>query len=160
MDTTCTATAVETAVCGASSVLICSAPAGMQSDEKPEGAMSAKDSPFRNLADLVRQARLANGLTQRQLSRAIGKSEGYVGHLESGRFRPTVETLKALASALGLSYGRLAVEAGYITGDEFEDPVSDTQLARLNEISDLTNEEWESVKDFARYVRTRRGIGR
>ena len=95
-------------------------------------------------------------MTQRQLSHALGMSDGYVGHLESGRFRPTIQTLKALASALGLLYGQLAVEAGYITANEFENPIEDEQLARLNEVSDLTSEEWESVKDFARYVRSRR----
>jgi hypothetical protein len=70
-----------------------------------------------------------------------------------------VETLKALSSALGLSYGRLAVEVGYITPEEFESPMGEGQLARLNEIEDLTDEEWESVRDYARYVKTRRGAG-
>ena len=82
-----------------------------------------------------------------------------MGHLESGRFRPTVQTLKALSSFLGLLYGQLAVEAGYITRDEFENPLDDNQLARLNEIDDLTDEEFESVRDFARYVRSRRQGG-
>jgi transcriptional regulator with XRE-family HTH domain len=112
--------------------------------------------PFGALADMVRQARLSKGLTQRQLSRALSMSEGYVGHLESGRFRPTVQTLKALSSVLGLLYGQLALEAGYITREEFENPVDDRQLARLNEVSDLSDEEWESVRDYARYVRSRR----
>ena len=114
------------------------------------------DRPFGPLADMVRQARLSKSMTQRRLSHALGMSEGYVGHLESGRFRPTIQTLKALASALGLLYGQLAVEAGYITANEFENPIEDEQLARLNEVSDLTSDEWESVKDFARYVRSRR----
>ncbi len=118
--------------------------------------MSMDDRPFGPLADMVRQARLNKDMTQRQLSHALGMSEGYVGHLESGRFRPTIQTLKALASALGLLYGQLAVEAGYITANEFENPIEDEQLARLNEVSDLTSDEWESVKDFARYVRSRR----
>ena len=105
---------------------------------------------------MVRQTRLSKGMTQRQLSLALGMSEGYVGHLEGGRFRPATHTLKSLSSALGLLYGQLAVEAGYITGSEFDNPLEDEQLARLNEVSDLTGEEWESVKDFARYVRSRR----
>ena len=119
--------------------------------------MSKGDRPFLSLANLIRRARLTNSLSQRQLSGALGMSEGYVGHLESGRFRPTIETLKMLSSVLGLSYGQLAVEAGYITRDEFENPIDERQMARLNEVNDLTDEEWESVKDFARYVRSRRG---
>ena len=112
--------------------------------------------PFTNLAALVRSTRMARRLTQRQLSQALGRSEGYVGHLESGRFRPTVETLKSLAMALGLLYGELAVRAGYISQEEFESPIDEARLARLNEIDDLTNDEWESVRDFARYVKSRR----
>ena len=114
------------------------------------------DRQFTSLASFVRETRLTKGLTQRQLSRALGMSEGYVGHLESGRFRPTIEALKALSSALGLLYGQLALEAGYITRAEFDSPIEESQLARLNEIGDLSDEEWESVRDFARYVRSRR----
>ena len=116
----------------------------------------AIDSRYGELADLVRQARVSKGLTQRQLSRSLNMSEGYVGHLESGRIRPNIETLKALSGALGLLYGQLAMAAGYITREEFESPIDDRQLARLTEIGDLTEDEWESVKDFARYVRSRR----
>ena len=118
--------------------------------------MITRNRPFGNLAGLIRQARLDRYLTQRQLSGMLHKSEGYVGHLEGGRFRPTVETLKALAAILKIRYGELALEAGYITGDEFQNPIDPGQLARLNEVSDLSDEEWESVKDFARYIKSRR----
>ena len=114
------------------------------------------DRPYGELADTVRRARLARGFTQRQLSQLIGMSPGYVGHLERGRIRPHVETLKALAHALGILYGELAVKAGYITREEFENPLDPESMARLTEIGDLTEEEWESVLDFARYVRSRR----
>ena len=63
---------------------------------------------------------------------------------------------KALAGALGLVYGELAVSAGYISRQEYESPIDDRQLARLTEIGDLSDEEWESVRDFARYVRSKR----
>ena len=124
--------------------------------KQSRNAVTTSNQPFGSLADMIRRARLARQLTQRQLSRALRKSDGYVGHLESGRFRPTVETLKALSSALGLQYGELAVAAGYISRDEFDSPFDGTQLARLNEIADLTDEEFESVLDFARYVKSRR----
>ena len=118
--------------------------------------MDVSPRKFTELAKLVRQARRSKGLTQRQLSRALHKSEGYVGHVESGRIRPTVSTVKALAMTLSLLYGELAVAAGYITREEYESPIGERQLARLTEIGDLTDEEWDSVKDFARYVRSRR----
>ena len=118
--------------------------------------MNTPKPRFRVLAAMVRRSRRSKGLTQRQLSRALSKSEGYVGHLESGRIRPNVETLKALATVLGLLYGELAVAAAYITRRELESPMDDRQLARLAEIGDLTEEEWESVRDFSRYVRSSR----
>ena len=118
--------------------------------------MDRANRPFGPLADLVRRTRLSKGLTQRQLSRALGMSEGYVGHLEGGRVRPTVGTLKAISSVLGLPYGRLALAAGYITSEEYDNPMDESQLARLNEVNDLTDEEWDSVRDFARYIRSRR----
>ena len=122
--------------------------------------MAERERTYGGLADMVREARRGRGMTQRQLSLALGMSQGYVGHLESGRFRPTVGTLKALASALGLLYGALAVEAGFITAEEYESPLEDEQLARLHEVSDLTDDEWESVRDFARYVRSTRRAAR
>ena len=122
-----------------------------------ESTMSPEAPPFADLAATIRQARQTRRLSQRRLSGALGMSAGYVGHLESGRFRPTVDTLKMLSSVLGVSYGRLAVEAGYITMDEFENPIDRRELAMLSELSDLSDEEWESLKDFARYLRSRRG---
>ena len=121
--------------------------------------MTTQNRPFNSLAEMVRQARLSKGMTQRQLSRALGMSEGYVGHLESGRFRPNIETLKSLSKALGLVYGEIAVKSGYITRNEFESPIDDRQLKRLNEVSDLTDDEWQSVQEFARYIRSRRHNG-
>ena len=112
---------------------------------------------YERLARMVRRARVSKGLTQRQLSRLLRMSEGYAGHLERGGIRPNVETLKALAATLGLVYGELAVAAGYISRQEYESPIDGRQLARLTEIGDLSDEEWESVRDFARYVRSKRG---
>ncbi len=117
----------------------------------------AEAQSYERLARAVKRARQSKGLTQRQLSRLLRMSEGYVGHLERGGIRPNVETLKSLAGALGLVYGELAVAAGYISREEYESPIDDRQLARLTEIGDLSDEEWESVRDFARYVRSKRG---
>ncbi len=119
-------------------------------------SMDRPERPYQALAKLVRSARISKGIRQRALSRTLNKSEGYVGHLEGGRIRPNVETLKALATALGLVYGELAVDAGYISREEFENPIDEQQLARLAEVGDLSEDEWESVKDFARYIRSRR----
>ena len=134
-------------------------PAGYRMRTAPDaggGGLSADRRPYDSLADAVRKARAARGMSQRRLSRALGMSDGYAGHLETGRFRPAVETLKGLAGVLGIAYGELAVLAGYISPDELENPVGEIALVRLNEVDDLTDEEWESVRDFVGYVRSRR----
>ena len=95
-------------------------------------------------------------MSQRQLSHALSKSEGYVGHLESGKFRPTVTTLKTLSIVLGLFYGRLALAAGYISQKELDLPIEESQLDRLNELKDLTNDEWNTVKEFVGILRLKR----
>ena len=118
--------------------------------------MNSIERPYATLADAVRQARMGKGMSQRRLSDLLGKSQGYLGHLESVRFRPTVDTLKELSAALDLPYGRLVMAAEYISAEEFENPLDDRQLARLNEVQDLTDTEWDSAKDFMRYIRSRR----
>ena len=120
------------------------------------GGTVTGEQSYERLARMVRRARLSKGLTQRQMSRLLRMSEGYAGHLERGGIRPNVDTLKSLAAVLGLVYGELAVAAGYISRQEYESPIDDHQLARLTEIGDLTEDEWESVRDFARYVRSKR----
>ena len=122
--------------------------------------MTSQNRPFNSLAGIVRQARLNKGMTQRNLSRTLGMSEGYVGHLEGGRIRPNVKTLKSLSEVLGLVYSEIAVKSGYITRNELESPINDHQLKRLNEVNELTDDEWKFVREFTRYIRSRRHNGK
>ena len=69
---------------------------------------------------------------------------------------PGPGTLRKLAKPLGIPLGQLLVIAGYISEEEYEAPIQQTDLARLYEISDLTDEEWKQVLEFVRYVRSRR----
>ena len=57
---------------------------------------------------------------------------------------------------MGIPVGQLLVLAGHITEEEFQVPIRQPDLARLYDISELTDEEWEQVRDFARYVRSKR----
>jgi transcriptional regulator with XRE-family HTH domain len=52
---------------------------------------------------VVQQLRLAQGMSQEGLSFAAGRHRTYVSLLERGRNSPSLDTLWALAQALGVS---------------------------------------------------------
>ena len=83
-------------------------------------------------------------------------SGAYAAHLESGKIQPSVETLRKIATTLRLPYGTLALLAGYIDTDIYDKSLGTSHLTRLTDIGALTDEEWESVLDFARYIRSKR----
>lgn len=60
-------------------------------------------------ATIVRRARLAAGLSVRELARRAGTSHAAVVAYEAGRRDPTVATLERLLAAAG-AYGRIVVE--------------------------------------------------
>lgn len=49
-------------------------------------------------------ARLAAGLSQKQLAERIGTSQSAVARMEAGAYRPRVETLLRLAEALRVTF--------------------------------------------------------
>ena len=59
--------------------------------------------PARTLAERIKQARIDSGLTQKQLAEAAGIGQGHLSEIESGDKRPSLQTLKRLRSALGLT---------------------------------------------------------
>ena len=61
-------------------------------------------------AAVIRNARLASGLTQAELARRLGTSQPVVARLESAAANPTVETLNRALHATG---HRLALAAEY-----------------------------------------------
>lgn len=58
-------------------------------------------------SDIIRQARRAAQVTQRELARAAGVPQATVGRIEAGTVIPRVDTLQRLLSAAGYE---LAVE--------------------------------------------------
>jgi transcriptional regulator with XRE-family HTH domain len=80
--------------------------------------------PPKTLAQLVKQAREARGLTQAQVDEAIGMSTGYTGMVESGRItRPRQETLRKLDAVLGIPREDMLVATG-----ELDTPSEDTTI--------------------------------
>lgn len=55
------------------------------------------------LGKQIRKQRLALGLTQEQLAEAIGVSTSYVGHIERGTRKASIDTLVEIANAMNVS---------------------------------------------------------
>lgn len=65
---------------------------------------SATTEPqYASVGDRLRQARLARGMSLRRLAEVLGVSPSLISQVETGRARPSVNTLYALASELGIS---------------------------------------------------------
>jgi transcriptional regulator with XRE-family HTH domain len=62
---------------------------------------------YADVGDRLRRARLARGLSLRRLAEVIGVSPSLVSQVETGRAKPSVNTLYALATALGVSLDSL-----------------------------------------------------
>jgi transcriptional regulator with XRE-family HTH domain len=72
------------------------------------------------LGDYVREQRMANRLSLRQLADAAGVSNPYLSQIERGLRRPSAEVLHSLAKALRVSSETLYVRAGIVSADEAE----------------------------------------
>jgi transcriptional regulator with XRE-family HTH domain len=64
----------------------------------------------KHIAENVRRLREQQGLSQGELARRSGVSKGSISQLEAGNSNPTVETVWALAHALGRPFSDLTVE--------------------------------------------------
>lgn len=107
-------------------------------------------APVKSLAQLVKQAREARGLTQAQVDEAIGMSMGYTGMVESGRItRPRQETLRKLEVVLGIPREVMLVATG-----ELDTPSEDTtiMLQRIAALPDRQQrlEAWSRLPESLR----------
>lgn len=58
---------------------------------------------YATMGDRLRQARQARGLSLRRLAEVVGVSPSLISQVETGRAKPSVNTLYALANELGVS---------------------------------------------------------
>jgi len=57
----------------------------------------------RTLGVVVKEARIALEMTQRELARAIGVKPSHVAYIESGKRRPSLTLLRRISTTLGLN---------------------------------------------------------
>lgn len=85
---------------------------------------------YAKLGTRVRQQRLLNGLTQDQLAERTGVSCSFIGHIERGEKKASVETVVALCNAMDIS-------PSVLLQDSLSDAVMRSQLSFDRENQDL-----------------------
>ena len=87
------------------------------------------------LGGLLREERMAAGLSLRALSERTKISNAYLSQLERGRHEPSLRVLAEIASALGVPLGDLLVRAGILvaSGNEHESRVPEVEAAILGD---------------------------
>jgi transcriptional regulator with XRE-family HTH domain len=68
-----------------------------------ERRSEATEPEYATMGDRLRQARRARGLSLRGLAEVVGVSPSLISQVETGRAKPSVNTLYALANELGIS---------------------------------------------------------
>ncbi len=88
---------------------------------------------FRALATDIRHLREDAGVSQAALAREAGISQGLLSIVEAGKVRPTVETLSAIAAALGADLSvRLYPNTGPAIRDRFQARMVEALLGTLH----------------------------
>ena len=103
-----------------------------------------------SLGDYLREQRVANRLTLRQLAEAAGVSNPYLSQIERGLRRPSAEVLQSIAKALRISAETLYVRAGFLNLEDGE--ARSVELAVLADTG-LTERQKQSLLDVYRSFR-------
>lgn len=97
-----------------------------------------------DLGDYLREQRLANRLSLRQLAEATGVSNPYLSQIERGLRRPSADVLQQIAKALRISAETLYVQAGILDPDT--EATRNVELAILADTG-LTERQKQSLID-------------
>lgn len=116
-------------------------------------------TPPNDLAAFIGRWLAEHRVSQLALARRAGVPHATLSVLFNHGNVPRPSTLRKIAEAMGVPVGRLLVLAGHLTEEEYVTPIKETDLARLYEVGDLDEGEWEQVLDFVRYVRGKRRAG-
>lgn len=104
------------------------------------------------LGGWIREHRMEQRLSQRELASRSGLSRSYVCDIERGRgAHPSVETLDKLAAALGMARLDLLRAAGLIE-PEVDERESSDERRMLSVFRDLSEVGQHSVMEFARFL--------
>lgn len=79
------------------------------------------------LGEIIKQARITKGLSQKELAALLGTTPQNLAQYENNRRRPKINTLRNIASAMNVTLGELSLKFGNITvpknGDKIFQPI-------------------------------------
>jgi len=104
-----------------------------------------------SLGEYLREQRVANRLSLRQLTDQTGVSNPYLSQIERGLRRPSAEVLQQIAKALRISAETLYVRAGILNPEDGE--VRSVELAIMADTG-LTERQKQSLLDVYQSFRT------
>ncbi|HET7735995.1 MAG TPA: helix-turn-helix transcriptional regulator [Nocardioidaceae bacterium] len=104
-----------------------------------------------SLGEYLREQRVANRLSLRQLADQTGVSNPYLSQIERGLRRPSAEVLQQIAKALRISAETLYVRAGILNPEDGE--VRSVELAIMADTG-LTERQKQSLLDVYQSFRT------
>lgn len=85
----------------------------------------SSDDMGRAFGEFIRAQRRLAKLSQRELGRMSGLSDSYLSQMERGMFRPSAETMKALAQAFGIPPSMLFVQFGLLEDEDLDGTAND-----------------------------------
>ena len=112
--------------------------------------------PYEDLAQLIKQTRTDQNISQRRLSAKINMSPGYTAQLESGKVQPSVKALRKLGFELGLPYETLAFLAKYTDAINLDNSSEKNRYHQLLSLGKFTEQEWNTILEFAGYIANKR----
>jgi transcriptional regulator with XRE-family HTH domain len=107
------------------------------------GAMAADGGNWRTFGDFIKAQRKLHEMSLRQLSEVAKVSNPYLSQLERGMYKPSVEVLKNLASALKMSTETMLAQAGLLPDDSPANTADVEAAIRLDQ--SLTTEQKQAL---------------
>jgi len=91
-----------------------------QRDQAMDGGAATDVRP--SFGEALRERRRSNGISVRALASQVGVSPSLVSQIENGKVNPSVDTLVALVTALGLSLDELFLDVPVKAGEPLPQP--------------------------------------
>lgn len=109
----------------------------------------------------LREARKSKGLTQIEVAKHLGVNQNTYSYWENGKTKIDNESLKKLADLFGVTVdyllGREETKKGPAEAEPKEQPdEDDIRYALSGEIKDLTDEEFDEIMNYIKFVEQKR----